>query len=1198
MNPANLPADTTTATRAFRNAHTTLPRVQRVRNLAAVLAIALLATTLAIVTGVSPAGADTQPIDPQLPETVSSDALPTVQINGVVWDQVVVGNTVYVTGEFTQARPAGAAPGVNQTPRSHLLAFDIRTGNLITTWAPALNAQGLAIDASADGSTIFVGGDFSTVNGQFTNRIAAIDAVTGALLPGWYSLVNTRVAALDVVGDTLYIGGYFTTVDGQPRSRLAALQASTGNLLPWAPSVDREVVAMVVHEPTNRVIVGGSFNTLNGVAQPGMGSIDGATGERMPWAINQVVHNSGESTEIADLATDGTHIFGVGWAFFGNGASANFEGQFSAEPETGEIVWINGCRGDNYGITVLDEVVYTAGHAHDCEMIGGQPQDSPSKWQRSMAFTASTSPYGRTNAYGPYGNWQHFPGIPSSEILHWYPQIDAGSYTGNYQGGYTVEGNSDYLVVGGEFPSVNNVAQQGLVRFPSREIAPNRDAIRGYEDLLPRITAVGSGTVRIGWTAAFDRDNERLRYEVLRGPTTATSVVLTDFFRDQSAWWTRPLMGFVDRTAPPGTSQTYRIRVTDPYGNGYAGPPTTVTVPSGNPPESSYLDAVRADDPIHHWRLGETSGNQARDWAYSEDLTLSSSTDPVAGAIVGDADGATSFPGTSSTSAVQAQPNDWQTGPQVFSVEAWVRTNTNQGGKIIGYGNSRTGRSSSNLNDRNLYMTNNGSFRFGVRPDYGQRITVNSANGFNDNQWHHVVGTLGTTGLRLYVDGQLVNANSSVTSAQVYSGYWRVAGDRLSSWPVQPNREAIDASLDEIAVYHSELTPEQVATHFGIAVGAPTASFTATVSDLSVDFDASASSDNGSVESYDWDFGDGQTATGPIVSHTYSAPGAYTAALTVTDDDGYSSTTSQVVSATAPNVAPTAAFTSTIADLDADFDATTSTDDDGTIETYEWDFGDGETDSTSGANVGHTYATAGTYTVTLVVTDDDGDSDTTTADITVTDPPNGAPTAAFSTAIANLQVDLDATTSTDDDGTVEAYAWDFGDGETDDTSGPVVSHTYAAPGTYTITLTVTDDDGDTDDHDGHRHRDRAQRRSGGRVHHHDHRHHRRLRRIHVIRRRRHHRDVRVDFGDGQTDDTSGAIVSHTYSAAGTYTVTLVVTDDDGDSDDRDRRDHRRCPQRGPDRGLHERRDRPHRRPRRHLLDRLRRHHRVLRMGLR
>ena len=70
------------------------------------------------------------------PPGVTADALPTVQVNGVVWTQFVVGNTVYAGGQFSTARPSGAAPGKSTVRRSNLLAFDIRSGKLIAAFAP------------------------------------------------------------------------------------------------------------------------------------------------------------------------------------------------------------------------------------------------------------------------------------------------------------------------------------------------------------------------------------------------------------------------------------------------------------------------------------------------------------------------------------------------------------------------------------------------------------------------------------------------------------------------------------------------------------------------------------------------------------------------------------------------------------------------------------------------------------------------------------------------------------------------------------------------------------------------------------------------------------------------------------------------------------------------------------------------------
>src|SRR4051794_18618631 len=86
------------------------------------LFVASLLTTGAVALALpEPAQADSQPLAGTAP-TVAADPLPTVQINGVAWAQAVVGNTVYGGGDFSPARPAGAAAGTQETPRANLLS--------------------------------------------------------------------------------------------------------------------------------------------------------------------------------------------------------------------------------------------------------------------------------------------------------------------------------------------------------------------------------------------------------------------------------------------------------------------------------------------------------------------------------------------------------------------------------------------------------------------------------------------------------------------------------------------------------------------------------------------------------------------------------------------------------------------------------------------------------------------------------------------------------------------------------------------------------------------------------------------------------------------------------------------------------------------------------------------------------------------
>lgn len=786
--------------------------------------------------GALPAAASPAPVLQPGPGAVTADRLPTAQIDGVVWSQAVVGNTVYAGGRFDNARPAGAAPGTNLTPRGNLLAYDITTGNLVTSFAPTLNGQVLGVAASPDGTRVYVVGDFTAANGQARRRVAAYSTATGQLISTFNpSGPNSQARSVVATNTTVYVGGGFLGLaNGTLRNNLVAYQASNGAVLPWNPSAtgtgtdaSAAVWALGISADGASVFAGGQFQNVGGQPAYGLAKIAGVGNGTLDATWRPSVRNAGKDTSISSLLVANGFVYATSWSF---GPGGNLEGTFKAPldgaSDSTDTVWVTDCHGDNYSAYVSTGVVYSVGHAHYCgNMGGGFPQYSQWKFQHAQAWS-DTQTGDILNDVHSYPNWHGVE--PGPAMVNWMPDLAIGSFTGQYQAGWSVTGtsNGDYVVYGGEFPRVNGLNQQGLVRFAKRSLAGNPKAEGPRFDttpFLPTLVPTSTTALRVSWPAGYDRDDKTLTYRAYRSdlPTPRHQG------EANSQWWNLPLLGFTDTGLTPGATYTYRIVVSDPGGNTVNSSSVSVTMPTSFGAANGYAATVRSNGARIYWPLDETSGTTVTDRAAApgspENVGVTDGranagvTWNQPGAIpgnsaasLGDNDFSRVFAGNCPATA----GCQWgtETAPDTFTSQVWIRTTASSGGRILGFGDLQNG--DSGHRDRHLYLDDSGHIFFGVKAQNNTMRSVNSPLTYRDGQWHMVTATLSSAGMRLYVDGVQVASRADTTEGEAYLGYWRLGGDNLAGWPSTPSNRNLVGSVDEVAIYPTALSASAILAQY------------------------------------------------------------------------------------------------------------------------------------------------------------------------------------------------------------------------------------------------------------------------------------------------------------------------------------------------------------------------------------------------
>ena len=228
-----------------------------------------------------------------------------------------------------------------------------------------------------------------------------------------------------------------------------------------------------------------------------------------------------------------------------------------------------------------------------------------------------------------------------------------------------------------------------------------------------------------------------------------------------------------------------------------------------------YSTQVLADSPTIYWKLDDTSNTQAFDSGPSHNNGSYFGSGTFSFSQLGLNLGSTAsvlFPGSGNSMICSSVFQS----PTSFSIEAWFKTTTTSGGEIIGFGSSQVGLSATS--DRTIYMDDSGLLYF-VVTYLGAESVITTSLPYNDGAPHHVVGTLSTSGMFLYVDGVSVPSSASISSADIYSGFWRVGGDQLSGFPGTISSNYFNGTLDEVAIYPTALTQTRVQAHYTAGFG-------------------------------------------------------------------------------------------------------------------------------------------------------------------------------------------------------------------------------------------------------------------------------------------------------------------------------------------------------------------------------------------
>ncbi len=315
-------------------------------------------------------------------------------VNGRVYAILRLGDRIYLGGNFTQAVPPRDS-GAPRVDRFSLAAIDAATGELDFAWDPVANGPVYTLAASADGSRVFAGGNFTAVDGTLHRNLVALDPVSGEVDQTWNVNTNYPVWTAVAHGSRLYVGGNFTSITGAGSSvlryRLAAVDQVSGAVDPlWNPSAGNTVKTLEVSADGTLIYVGGNFMQIAGQRRLWLAAVDTVTGTLsntwVPSEGSGIIYDFSPCGNgcVLDLEATSTHVYVAVGGKYGNKVMA-------LDAATAALKWQRHADGDVQAVGVRGKDLYVGGHWIKIAQQSGYP--------RFITFNAT---WGSIRDFSPY----------------------------------------------------------------------------------------------------------------------------------------------------------------------------------------------------------------------------------------------------------------------------------------------------------------------------------------------------------------------------------------------------------------------------------------------------------------------------------------------------------------------------------------------------------------------------------------------------------------------------------------------------------------------------------------------------------------------------------------------------------------------------------------------------------------------------